>query len=94
MGYFDMEIKWTGYISYRAKLRGFDLEKIEEIIKNSKELYYDSSTDRRVAVGRHREQLVMIPYEENQGTIIPVTIHATTRRQIKYRIKVGRFINA
>lgn len=52
-----------------------------------------TGVDRRVAVGRHREQLVMIPYEENQGTIIPVTIHATTRRQIKYRIKVGRFIN-
>jgi len=28
-------IVWTDYIKYRAKLRGFDLEKIEEIVRYS-----------------------------------------------------------
>ena len=63
-----MEIKWTEYVTYRAKLRGFDLDKIEEIIKNSNERYFDSSTNRRIAVGRHGKQLLIIPYDEIQGT--------------------------
>jgi len=88
-----MEVKWTEYVKYRATLRGFDLENIEEIIRFSSERYYDSSTNRRVAVGRHIKQLVIIPYEEDHNMIVPVTIHTTTRQQIKYRIKGGRFIS-
>ena len=88
-----MEIKWTEYVRYRVTLRGFDLEKVEEILRYSDERYYDSSTNRRITVGRHGKQLVIIPYEEDHGMIKPVTIHTTTRQQIKYRLKVGRFIN-
>jgi hypothetical protein len=35
----------------------------------------------------------MIPYEIEEENIIPVTIHVTTRQQIKFRLKTGRFIN-
>ena len=43
-------------------------------------------------VGQHGKQLVLIPYEQSENTITPITIHATTRQQIRFRLKTGRFI--
>ncbi|WP_224410473.1 hypothetical protein [Oscillatoria salina] len=83
---------WSEYIRYRAKLRNFDLTKIEEIIKYSGERYYDVETGRMVAVGKHDNRLVIIPYESSGDAIAPVTIHATTRRQIRFRLRNRRFI--
>lgn len=86
------EIIWTSYLSYRAARRGFDLDLIENILRFSSERYYDVETDRAIVVGKHGEQLVLIPYEQNENTITPITIHATTRQQIRFRLKTGRFI--
>jgi len=84
-------IVWTDYMKYRAKLRGFDLAKIENIIRYSRERYFDTATGRRVVAGRYGNMLVAIPYEVDQHLIIPVTIHATTRQQIRFRIRTGRY---
>ncbi len=84
-------IVWTDYFIYRAELRGYELEKIEEIVRYTSERYFDTQTLRKVAVGRHDSRLIMIPYEENNEEIIPVTIHAISRQQIKFRLKTGRF---
>ena len=85
-------IHWTEYLEYRAKLRNFDLAKIEDILRYSTERYLDIATARLVAIGKHNGILVMIPYEENNtGEITPVTIHTTSRQQINYRLKCGRF---
>ncbi len=78
---------------YRAGLRGFDLAGIEHIVRYSNERYIDAVTDRLVAVCRIDEFLVIIPYDTYQNSITPVTIHATTRQQINFRLKTGRFIN-
>lgn len=86
------EIIWTSYLRYRATLRGFDLDLIENILRFSSERYYDVETDRAIVVGKHGEQLVLIPYEQSENTITPITIHATTRQQIRFRLKTGRFI--
>ena len=86
-------IVWTDYMKYRARLRGFDLGKIEHIVRYSPERYFDTATDRRVVVGRHDDTLVMISYEADEDSIIPITIHATTRQQIRFRIRTGRFTN-
>ena len=86
-----MRVVWTDYLKYKAALRRFDLAKIENIVKYSSERYSDTATDRRVAVGRHNNELVMIPYEADENSIMPVTIHVTTRQQINFRIKTGRF---
>jgi hypothetical protein len=43
-----------------------------------------------IAVGKHDNRLVIIPYEEDGDTMVPVAIHATTRQQIKFRLKSGR----
>jgi hypothetical protein len=83
------EIIWTSYLRYCATLRGFDLNLIENILRFSSERYYDVETDRAIAVGKHGGQLVLIPYEQDENTI---TIHATTRQQIRFRLKTGRFI--
>lgn len=86
------EIIWTSYLRYRATQRDFDLDLIENILRFSSERYYDVETDRAIAVGKHREQLVLIPYEQSEDTITPITIHTTTRQQIRFRLKTGRFI--
>lgn len=83
-------IVWTEYLQYRAVLRGFDLQQLEEIIRYSGEKYIDDATGRLIVVGKHGKDLVMIPYEEDESSITPVTVHATTRQQISYRIKSGR----
>lgn len=87
------EIIWTDYMRYRATLRRFDLAKIEHIIRHSHERYLDTATGRSVVVGRIDESLVMIPCDIEPGKITPVTIHATTRQQIGFRLKTGRFVN-
>jgi len=88
-----LKIIWSEYMKYRAELRGFDLRKIEDILRYSEERYFDTITRRMIVAGRHDERLVLIPYDKKKNEIMPVTIHATTRQQIKFRLKTGRFIN-
>ena len=45
-----------------------------------------------IVVGRHDNSIVMVPYEEKEDTITRVTIHVTTRQQINFRLKTGRFV--
>ncbi len=78
-------------MQYRAKLRRFDLERLEHIIRYSSERYFDANTNRFVVIGRYKKNLVIIPYETDGDTLIPVTVHAITRQQIKFRLKSGRF---
>ena len=78
---------------YRAKLRGFDLEKLEQIVTHSIERYYDTETGRAVVIGRYDNKLVILPYETTEDVITPVTVHTTTRQQVNFRLKTGRFIN-
>lgn len=86
------EIIWTSYFQYRVTQRGFDFDLIENILRFSSERYYDVETGRYIVVGKHGEQLVLIPYEQDETTITPITIHATTRQQIRFRLKTGRLI--
>ena len=87
------EIIWTDYLKYKATLRGFNLQTIEEIIRYSTERYFDTSTDRWVAIGKDGKTLVMIPHEiKENDSITPITIHATTRQQVNYRVRSGRFV--
>lgn len=88
-----LSIIWTDYLKYRADLRGFKVEIIEKILRYSTERYYDISTRRAIVVGKHDKRLVIIPYERRENEIIPITIHATTRQQINFRIKAGRFVH-
>ena len=81
---------WTDYLKYRAALRGFDLTTLESILLHSNERYFDVETRRAVVVGLHGRQLVIIPYEEDESTITPVTVHAVTRQQIQLRLRTGR----
>lgn len=85
-------IVWTNYLQYKARLRGFDLLKLEHIVRHSGERYFDTDSGRAVVIGRHDHQLVMIPYDVEDDTITPVTVHATTRQQIRFRLQTGRFI--
>jgi len=86
-----LTVIWTNYFKHRARLRGFDLAAIEQIVQFSEERYFDTATQRKVVVGRHGSRLVMVPYEQEGEAMTPVTIHSTTRQQITFRLRVGRF---
>ena len=86
-------VTWTEYLKYRASTREYDLEVIEQIVRYSTERYYDTATLRTVAVGKHDKRLVLVPYDSDEDSITPVTVHAVTRPQIDLRIKTGRFIH-
>jgi hypothetical protein len=88
-----ISIVWSDYMMYRMNLRTFHQSKIESILRYSTERYFDHATLRRIAIGHHDRVLVLIPYEQSGKTITPVTIHATTREQINFRVKTGRFTN-
>ncbi|MDP4010854.1 MAG: hypothetical protein Q8P72_01345 [Candidatus Roizmanbacteria bacterium] len=79
-------------MKYRAELRGFELLKVENILRYSGEIYFDTATQRLIAAGKHDDRLVIIPHEKQGSEIIPISIHATTRQQINFRLKTGRFI--
>ena len=85
-------IVWSDYLRYRSELRGFELSKIENILLHSGERYFDTATRRLIVVGKHDDRLVIILYEKQGNEITPVTIHATTRQQINFGLKTGRFI--
>ena len=86
----QISIVWSDYIKYRIYLRGFDLKKVESILRYSDERYFDNVTQRRIVIGSHDKLLVMIPYEQSEEKLNPITIHATTRQQINFRLKTGR----
>jgi uncharacterized DUF497 family protein len=90
----EMTIVWSEYMKYRFSLRGYDSVVIEEILRYSSERYADTQTERMIAVGRHGNVLVMVPYEIKGNEIIPVTVHATDKKQITARLRSGRFRNA
>lgn len=74
-----------------------NIEELElAVSKPSSKDAFDTATRRMVAVGRHGKLLVMIPYdktEDEAGELItPVTIHATSRQKIKFRLISGRFL--
>ena len=75
---------------FRLELRGFDPASIEQILRFSDERYVDTATGRVIAVGRHQDVLVMIPYERFGKENVPVTVHATSREQINMRVRSGR----
>ena len=87
----ELRIEWTEYMRYRAVLRGFDLARIEDVVRYSDKRYVDNTTGRLIVVGRHTDALMMVPCEMEQDVIRPVTVHATNRAQIDARIKSGRF---
>jgi hypothetical protein len=86
------KIIWTDYFNYRTKLRGFDKAIIETILRFSTERYFDIATKRNIVIGKHNTKLVLIPYDKIKENIIPVTIHTTSRQQINFRLKTGRFV--
>ena len=83
----------SDYLKYRCKTRGFNLSIIDDIIKHSEERFFDTESGRNMMVGRHKKTLVIIPYDENESTICPITVHAISRQQIKFRLTTGRFVN-
>ncbi|MCW5882055.1 MAG: hypothetical protein KIS91_14085 [Anaerolineae bacterium] len=79
-------LNWTEYLRDRAALRGFDLALLENIVQYSTERYFDTETGRHVVVVRHDDQLILIPFELEGDQITPVTVHAITRQQIRFRL--------
>lgn len=89
----ELRVEWSEYVIYKMRLRSFKLEAVEQVLRHSSERYTDTATGRRVVVGRHDRQLIVVPYEVDEDRLLPVTVHAVTRKQIANRVKSGRFIH-
>ena len=76
-------------MKYRASLRGFDLAKIEEIVRHSAERYFDTETGRRVVIGRYDRILVMIEWHGLKQKVVVETPVITTFRSIIARARLG-----
>ena len=76
----EPQIVWTEYMRSRAELRGFALARIEQIVRYSTERYLDRATGRLIAVGKQGAQLLLVPYETDEGLLKPVTAHVATRK--------------
>ena len=87
-----MNVIFSEYFRYKARLRGFHLTQLEEILRYSSERYVDTVTGRLIVVGRHAHDIVMIPYEQHKDTLTPITAHVVTRQQITYRLNTGRLV--
>ncbi len=85
-----MRVVWTDYLRYRAKTRQYDLNILEHILAHSSERYIDTESGRMIVIGRHEKQLVMIPYDADDDSLTPITVHSTTREQISFRLSTGR----
>jgi hypothetical protein len=88
-----VQVVWTDYMQFRAKHRGYQLNKIEEIVRYSAERYFDTVTHRQQVVGKHDKRLVVIAMDREGDKVTPVTVHAITRQQIIFRLRSGRFIH-
>ena len=64
-------------MKYRIRYRNFDIENIEEIVRYSNERYFDTITLKKIVIGKYNNKLILIPYEENENEVIPVTVHLT-----------------
>jgi len=69
------------------------LARLEEIVRYAEERYFDTVARRVVVVGKHDDRLVAIPIDREADSVTPVTVHATTRQQIRFRLWSGRFIH-
>jgi hypothetical protein len=87
----EKRVVLSDYLQYRAAQRSFDLNRVVEILRFESERYLDMDSGRRVVVGRQKAELLLIPYDEDEVTIRPVTVHAITRKQIRFRVNTGRF---
>ena len=86
----DLQVRWMGYAVMRAARRGFPQAAVEQILLHSTERYAEPATGRRVAIGRIARALVLVVYEtDGPDTLVPVTMHTTTRRQIASRVQRG-----
>ena len=90
----NCQIRWTEYMLYRIHARGYQRDTIEHIVRFSAERYFDTETRRYVLIGKHGNREVIIPYDKEAKTIVPVTIHPITRQQIRFRKLSGRFEDA
>jgi hypothetical protein len=75
-------------------VRGYQKNKIEHIIRFSSERYFDTETRRFVIIGKHGNKEVIVPFDKEGNIVIPVTIHAISRQQIRFRKFSGRFEDA
>ncbi len=74
------------------KVREYNLEKVELVLRTSSEVYFDIHSGRDIKVGKHDNELIIVAYDlEADGSITPVTVYQTSRKQIKYYLKEERF---
>ena len=90
------EVKYTEHLRIRLQYRGYSLNLPRRIYQESRERYFDISTDHHIAVHEVRvggkTRCMMIAYDDYFSYVDIVTIHPVNRNQIENRAASGRWI--
>jgi hypothetical protein len=89
------KIVYSPHLIFRLKLREIPYFLPRKIYQTSKEHYFDTETQKKIAVGktRYKNKLreMAVIYEEMNDQIILITIHPLKKYQKLNRIKLGRW---
>jgi hypothetical protein len=90
-----MEVKYSKHLRFKLRVRGIPQDMPERIYRESNQRYYNHHTLRHIAVMqvyyRRRRTWMMIAYDQFPDRVEIVTIHPITKRQIRERLKRGRW---
>jgi len=89
------KIVYSPHLIFRLKLREIPYFLPRRIYQTSKERYFDTETQKKIAVGkaRYKNKLreMAVIYEEMNDQIILITVHPLKKYQKLNRIKSGRW---
>jgi hypothetical protein len=89
------KIVYSPHLIFRLKLREIPYFLPRKIYQTSKEHYFDTETQKKIAVvkTRYKNKLreMAVIYEEMNDQIILITIHPLKKYQKLNRIKLGRW---
>lgn len=93
--YDAMKIIYSPHLEFRLKYRQIPHQLPRQIFETSKERYFDTATDKNIAIaktrykGKMRE--IVVAYERRFNQVFLITIHPLQSKQKFNRIKSGRW---
>ena len=90
-----MKVIYTAHLEFRLKIREILHDLPRKIFKESREHYYDTHTDHRVALStvmfKNKSREMALTYDKIQNEIQLITVHPVKPYQKHSRLKSGRW---
>ncbi len=90
-----MRIIFTDHLASRLKQRGISAEHVKQVLKKSREKYWDNLRKHHIAISRvlylGRVRKVLVAYDTIGNSFEAITIHPISDEEINQRIASGRW---